>query len=88
MATWVAPFACALSLIPVIGLSLTRTPGLEPADRAMRVYLQTFLHPASGGFITLCVLFAVQPTANSLLHMARGALGRVAGPAARASVRP
>lgn len=43
-------------------------PELAEADQAMPVYLETFLHPAMGGFITLCILFAMQSTANSLLH--------------------
>lgn len=69
VAAWIAPFACILSLIPVVGLYMrVRMPDLAQADQAMPVYLQTFLHPALGGFITLCILFAMQSTANSLLH--------------------
>ncbi|CTQ32840.1 sodium:solute symporter family protein [Jannaschia rubra] len=66
---FVAPFACILSIIPVVGLYMrVKMPGLEHADQAMPIYLETFLHPASGGFITLCILFAMKSTANSLLH--------------------
>ncbi|WP_206599560.1 hypothetical protein [Pseudovibrio sp. W64] len=43
-------------------------PELAEADQAMPVYLETFLHPVLGGFITLCIMFAMQSTANSLLH--------------------
>lgn len=69
VAAYVAPFACLLSLIPVVGLYMrVRVPDLSAADQAMPVYLQTFLHPALGGFVTLCILFAMQSTANSLLH--------------------
>ncbi len=66
---YVAPFGCILSLIPLVGLYMrVRMPELAQADLAMPVYLETFLHPAMGGFITLCILFAMQSTANSLLH--------------------
>lgn len=69
VALYVAPFACILSLIPIVGLYMrVRMPELAQADQAMPVYLGTFLHPALGGFITLCILFAMQSTANSLLH--------------------
>ena len=69
VAAYVAPFACILSLIPVVGLYMrVRMPELADADMAMPVYLETFLHPALSGFITLCILFAMQSTANSLLH--------------------
>ncbi|EKE44848.1 hypothetical protein OCGS_0883 [Oceaniovalibus guishaninsula JLT2003] len=69
VAMYVAPFACILSLIPVVGLYMrVRMPELAQADQAMPVYLQTYLHPALGGFVTLCILFAMQSTANSLLH--------------------
>lgn len=69
VAAYVAPFACLLSLIPIVGLYMrVRVPDLAAADQAMPVYLQTFLHPALGGFVTLCILFAMQSTANSLLH--------------------
>lgn len=69
VAAYVAPFACMLSLIPVVGLYMrVKMPSLAEADQAMPVYLQTFLHPVLGGFVTLCILFAMQSTANSLLH--------------------
>jgi Na+/proline symporter len=69
VAMYVAPFGCILSLIPLVGLYMrVKMPGLEQADQAMPVYLETFLHPAFTGFITLCILFAMQSTANSLLH--------------------
>lgn len=69
VAMYVAPFGCILSLIPIVGIYMrVKMPGLEQADQAMPVYLQSFLHPALGGFITLCILFAMQSTANSLLH--------------------
>lgn len=69
VAMWTAPFACILSLIPIVGLYMRiKMPELAEADQAMPVYLETFLHPVLGGFITLCILFAMQSTANSLLH--------------------
>ncbi|MES0861876.1 sodium:solute symporter family protein [Ruegeria sp. SCPT10] len=69
VAIFVAPFACILSLIPIVGLYMRiKMPDLAEADQAMPVYLETFLHPILGGFITLCILFAMQSTANSLLH--------------------
>lgn len=69
VALWVAPFACILSLIPIVGLYMRiKMPELAQADQAMPVYLKTFLHPALSGFVTLCILFAMQSTANSLLH--------------------
>ena len=49
VAMYVAPFGCILSLIPIVGLYMrVRMPGLEQADQAMPVYLQSFLHPALG----------------------------------------
>ena len=69
VALYVAPFGCILSVIPLVGLYVRASlPPLEQADQAMPVYLETFLHPVLGGFITLCILFAMQSTANSLLH--------------------
>lgn len=69
VALYVAPFACILSLIPLVGIYMrVKMPELAVADQAMPVYLETFLHPILGGFITLCILFAMQSTANSLLH--------------------
>ncbi len=69
VAMYVAPFGCILSLIPMVGLYMrVKVPGLEQADQAMPVYLNTFLHPFFAGFITLCILFAMKSTANSLLH--------------------
>lgn len=66
---FVAPFGCILSLIPIVGLYMrVRMPELPQADLAMPTYLENFLHPLFGGFITLCILFAMQSTANSLLH--------------------
>jgi Na+/proline symporter len=69
VAMYVAPFGCILSLIPIVGLYMrVKMPELAQADQAMPTYLNTFLHPALGGFITLCILFAMKSTANSLLH--------------------
>lgn len=69
VAMYVAPFGCILSLIPIVGLYMrVKMPELAQADQAMPVYLKTFLHPLLGGFITLCILFAMKSTANSLLH--------------------
>lgn len=68
-ALYVAPLACILSLILIVGLYMrVKMPELASADQAMPVYLETFLHSVLGGFITLCILCAMQSTANSLLH--------------------
>ena len=68
-AMFVAPFGCILSLIPVVSLYMrVKMPERAQADQAMPTYLNIFLHPVLGGFITLCILFAMKSTANSLLH--------------------
>lgn len=66
---YVAILGCILSLIPIVGLYMRAFgPELDQADNAMPVYLQTFLHPALQGLITLFILFAMKSTANSMLH--------------------
>lgn len=66
---YVAVLGCILSLIPLVGLYMRAFgPVLAEADSAMPVYLQTFLHPALQGLITLFIIFAMKSTANSMLH--------------------
>ena len=43
-------------------------PQLADPDNAMPMYLQTFMHPALQGLITLFIIFAMKSTANSMLH--------------------
>lgn len=53
----------------VVGLSMPlKTLELAYADLAMLVNIETSLHPALGRLITLCILFAMQLMANSLLR--------------------
>jgi len=70
-----AVFAIILSMIPAVGLYMkVKVPGLEVADNAMPQYLNTFLHPALAGIITICILFAMKSTADSLLHTVSSAV--------------
>ena len=69
MAIYVAIFGGLLSLVPIVGLYVRmQLPDLADPDLAMPIYLQQFMHPALEGLITLFILFAMQSTANSLLH--------------------
>ena len=69
MAIYVAIFGALLSLVPIVGLYVRmKLPNLADPDLAMPIYLQQFMHPALEGLITLFILFAMQSTANSLLH--------------------
>ncbi|MBT6615176.1 sodium:solute symporter family protein [Candidatus Peregrinibacteria bacterium] len=75
VAMYAAPFGCILSLIPIVGLYVRiSAPALETADKAMPYYLSNFLPPAIAGLITLCILFAMKSTANSLLHTVSSAV--------------
>ncbi len=66
---YVAILGAILSLIPLVGLYMKAYgPELAQADAAMPMYLQTFLHPALEGLITLFIIFAMQSTANSMLQ--------------------
>lgn len=66
---YVAVLGCLLSLIPIVGLYMRAFgPQLAEADAAMPTYLQTFMHPALQGLITLFIIFAMKSTANSMLH--------------------
>lgn len=66
---YVAILGCLLSLIPIVGLYMRAFgPQLADPDNAMPVYLQTFMHPALQGLITLFIIFAMKSTANSMLH--------------------
>lgn len=69
MGIYVAIFGALLSLVPIVGLYVRiKLPNLADPDLAMPIYLQQFMHPALEGLITLFILFAMQSTANSLLH--------------------
>ena len=58
-----------LSLIPLVGLYMRyKMPALENPDMAMPMFLANFVPPAAGVIITLFILFAMQSTANGLLH--------------------
>lgn len=66
---YVAVMGGLLSLIPIVGLYMrVYGPALAEADQAMPMYLQTFMHPAVQGVITLFIIFAMKSTANSMLH--------------------
>lgn len=66
---YVAVLGGLLSLIPLVGLYMRAFgPELAEADAAMPIYLQTFMHPALQGLITLFIIFAMKSTANSMLH--------------------
>lgn len=66
---YVALMGGVLSLIPIVGLYMRAYgPALAEADQAMPMYLQTFMHPAVQGIITLFIIFAMKSTANSMLH--------------------
>ena len=70
-----APVALLVSLVPIVGLYMRiRMPGLEVADSVMPVYLQTYMPPMIAGIITLFILFAMQSTANSVLHVVSSAI--------------
>ena len=70
-----APVALLLSLVPIVGLYMRiRMPGLDIADNAMPMYLQTYMPPLVAGIITLFILFAMQSTANSVLHVVSSAV--------------
>ncbi|WP_439862004.1 sodium:solute symporter family protein [Pseudomonas sp. MBLB4136] len=66
---YVAILGALLSLIPLVGLYMRAFgPQLADPDGAMPMYLQTFMHPALQGIITLFIIFAMKSTANSMLH--------------------
>jgi len=66
---YVAVMGGVLRLIPIVGLYMRAyAPALAEADQAMPMYLQTFMHPAVQGIITLFIIFAMKSTANSMLH--------------------
>ncbi|ERI53929.1 hypothetical protein N878_13500 [Pseudomonas sp. EGD-AK9] len=66
---YVAILGSLLSLIPIVGLYMRAFgPPLADPDNAMPMYLQTFMHPALQGLITLFIIFAMKSTANSMLH--------------------
>lgn len=75
MALYMAPMGLILSFIPVVGLYMRyKNPGLENPDAAMPVFLNTYVHPAIGGVITLFILFAMLSTISSVLQTQGSAL--------------
>ena len=69
MGFYTAVLCIILSIIPIVGLYVKlKIPNLEVPDNAMPVFLSTFVHPAANIVITLFILFAMQSTANGLLH--------------------
>ena len=75
MALYMAPMGLILSFIPMVGLYMRyKNPGLENPDAAMPVFLNTYVHPAIGGVITLFILFAMLSTISSVLQTQASAL--------------
>jgi len=75
VALYAAPMGVVLSLVPLVGLYVrAQIGGLDDPDNAMPVYLEQFLHPALAALITLCILFAMKSTANSILHAVSSAV--------------
>lgn len=69
MALIMAPIGIILSLVPFVGLFMYyKNPNLASPDSAMPVFLNTYLHPAVGGMITLFILFAMLSTISSILQ--------------------
>ncbi len=69
MSFYTAVLCIILSIIPVVGLYVKlKMPDLEVPDNAMPVFLANFVPPVANVVITLFILFAMQSTANSLLH--------------------
>ena len=69
MGFYTAVLCIILSIIPIVGLYVKlKVPGLEVPDNAMPVFLANFVHPAANIVVTLFILFAMQSTANGLLH--------------------
>ena len=69
MALIMAPIGIILSFVPFVGLFMYyKNPTLSNPDSAMPVFLNTYLHPAVGGMITLFILFAMLSTISSILQ--------------------
>ena len=70
-----AVLAMVLTAITFVGMYMrVNVPGLDPADSAMPEYLARYMHPAATGVITLCILFAMKSTADSILQAISSAL--------------
>ncbi len=70
-----APIACLLSLVPIVGLYVRiRHPELGNADNAMPYFLANFVSPLASGLITLFIIFAMKSTASSVLQVSSSAL--------------
>lgn len=68
-ALYTAVFGCILSLVPLVGLYVRIVnPTLANPDQAMPWYLANAIPDFMGSIITLLILFAMQSTANSILH--------------------
>lgn len=75
VAVFVAPMACILSLVPIVGLYVRVVhPPLEHADQAMPIYLANYLQPGLAAVATLFIMFMMMSTATSLLHSVSSAV--------------
>ncbi|AGH82075.1 hypothetical protein PCNPT3_10685 [Psychromonas sp. CNPT3] len=75
VAMYMAPIACLLSLVPLAGLyTRLKIPGLTDPDTAMPTFLMNFLSPGVSAIVTLFIIFAMQSTANSVLHAIAGSV--------------
>lgn len=69
MGLYSAILCIILSLIPVVGMYVKyKMPGLDLPDNATPVFLANFVPPVAASVITVFILFAMQSTANGLLH--------------------
>ncbi len=75
MALIMAPVGIILSVVPFVGLYMFyKNPNLANPDSAMPMFLNTYLHPAVGGMITLFILFAMLSTISSVIQALSAAL--------------
>lgn len=64
-----AVFCIVLSLIPMVGLFMRlKMPDLDNPNMAMPMFLEHYVPKIAAVVITLFILFAMQSTANGLLH--------------------
>lgn len=70
LALIIAPISLLLSFVPFVGLYMrVKFPQLAVADEAMPMFLRHVVPPLASTIITLFILFAMQSTANSVLHV-------------------
>ena len=74
-ALFVAILACISSVTPIAGLyARARLAPLDDPDTAMVAVIDNVLGVFAGGIVGIAVLFAIQSTANSLLHTIASAI--------------